>query len=43
MEAPKNCCTCEYRHNCKSYYGGTNCKNEREINLKVKNNLFHMI
>lgn len=31
MDIPKNCRECKHNENCKSYYGGSMCKHEKEI------------
>ncbi len=37
MEAPNNCKECIYYTDCKSYYGGSMCEYEEEINAALKN------
>ena len=32
---PQNCTECQYTNNCMSYYGGTQCKHEKEINAQA--------
>lgn len=35
MDIPKNCRECPHSQNCHSYYGGSTCKHQKEINLKT--------